>query len=374
MTRIAFYGPIKPPDHPIPSGDRLIAQNTIKALERAGFTVELASRFIAYSKRDSGEILKQRKEDALIEAERVIERLSASPPDLFLTYHPYCKAPDWIGPRVSKALNIPYVTLEAARTGQGFENGGDRWKSWREEAQAGIKCADLHLCFKPTDRAYLKELLKCEKTLADIAPFIDTTQPAGLTPLTLPSHWRPEVPVLITVGMMRAGKKVENFRLLAEALSGLQALTWNLVVVGGGPEEEVVGGFFKDFNADRLHFTGVVEPGTVLSAMAGADLFVWPGWKEPIGMVYLEAQNMGLPVAALKSMGVPLVVHHGETGLLANEDDIDGLSQNMATLISHPALRDDLGAAAAKSVKDRHSLQAAANRLNELLTPLVMPQ
>jgi len=70
---IAFFAPIKPPDHHIPSGDRLIAQNLIKAFELAGHDVELASRYICYSKRSNPEILTNRKKGALAEAEQLIE-------------------------------------------------------------------------------------------------------------------------------------------------------------------------------------------------------------------------------------------------------------------------------------------------------------
>jgi len=34
--RLAFYAPLKPPDHPVPSGDRRISRLLIQALERAG--------------------------------------------------------------------------------------------------------------------------------------------------------------------------------------------------------------------------------------------------------------------------------------------------------------------------------------------------
>ena len=44
---------------------------------------------------------------------------------------------------------------------------------------------------------------------------------------------------------------------------------------------------------------------------------MWPGYREPIGMVYLEAGAVGVPVVALASMGVPMVVRDGETGILA---------------------------------------------------------
>ncbi len=43
--KIAFYAPLKPPDHPIPSGDRRVAQLLMSALRHAGHEVRLVSRF-----------------------------------------------------------------------------------------------------------------------------------------------------------------------------------------------------------------------------------------------------------------------------------------------------------------------------------------
>ena len=375
MKRIAFYAPIKPPDHHIPSGDRLIGQNLMTALALAGFDPFVASSYIAYSKRPNADILAERKAGALKEAERLSEMMSAQRPDLWLTYHPYCKAPDWIGAHVSRELDIPYVTIEAARTGQGFEDGGDLWADWRKEAQAGLRQADCHLWFKPQDRDYLASLGVQETTLSQLAPFIDATPPANLPNVTLPTHWRADVPVLITTGMMRPGKKVVNFKILAEALAAVEGLPWNMIIVGGGPEEKAIRNLFVGLRDDRLHFTRQLPHEAVLAYMARADLFVWPGWREPIGMVYLEAQSMGLPVVALRDMGVPLVVHHGETGLLADFIDQDTapekLARQLSLMLSQPALRRDLGRAAQESVQTRHSLQAASQRLKAVLSDLM---
>lgn len=372
--RVAFYATIKPPDHPIPSGDRLIAKNLLRVMERAGFDAFLASRFIAYSKRPGAEILQQRKTEALAEADRLIAELKDDPPDLWLTYHPYCKAPDWIGARVTKALEIPYVTAEAARTGQGLENGGDLWRDWRKEAQEGIRGADLHLVLKPSDRAYLTDLLGGDERMISFPPFIDTTVPQPLPGVEQPVHWRDDVPEILTVGMMRPGKKFENFRILADALTPLQALPWTLTLIGGGPQEDAVKALFSRFSSERLSFTGGISREAVLAHMARADLFCWPGWREPIGMVYLEAQMLGLPVAAMADMGVPLVVEHGETGLLATANDPGevptDLTFHLETLLSHPKLRRDLGTRAKERVATHHSLEAAALRLKDVLAPL----
>src|SRR6202008_5084540 len=43
--RIAFYAPLKPPTHPVPSGDRRMARLLMAALARANHQVRLASRF-----------------------------------------------------------------------------------------------------------------------------------------------------------------------------------------------------------------------------------------------------------------------------------------------------------------------------------------
>ena len=43
--QIAFYAPLKPPDHPVPSGDRRVAQLLWQALQMGGHEPVLASRF-----------------------------------------------------------------------------------------------------------------------------------------------------------------------------------------------------------------------------------------------------------------------------------------------------------------------------------------
>ena len=363
---IAFYAPIKPPDHPIPSGDRVIAGNLIKALKLAGFKVELASRFIAYSKRSDLEILHARKIAALEEAADLISKYQALPvddrPNIWITYHPYCKAPDWIGPTVANALSIPYVTIEACKTGQ-----GDQWLPWREEAQAGIKLADLHLWFKPTDKTYLTDLLGSDDRLCSIPPFIDLDDKVDVEAAALPAKWDKKTPTLITVGMMRKGKKDHNFYLMAEILQDMQDTPWNMVIVGGGPEEEAIKQAFSNISPERLHWCGQVQAADVPRWMKASNIFIWPGWKEPIGMVYLEAAFSGLPTAAFNNMGVPLVVHHGETGLLAELDDISIFRQNLIKLLSDKPLRQLMGQNARRFVEQQRSTKAAVKRLKECL-------
>ncbi len=365
--KIAFYAPIKPPDHPIPSGDRLIAGNLIKAMRLAGNDVHLASRYIAYSKRSDVEILVARRQGALVEAAMLINKYQTMPkheqPELWVTYHPYCKAPDWIGPRIADALAIPYVTIEAARTGQ-----GDQWQEWRAEAQKGIRQANRNIWFKPTDRDYLTKLLGGNETLCHMPPFIDLAGRGKAAPAPLPLHWNTSTPVLITVGMMRKGKKDRNFFMLAEILEPMQQEPWNLIIVGGGPEEKAVKEAFSGISPERIHWSGEVNSDNVATWMRAAEIFVWPGWREPIGMVYLEAALQGLPSVAFDNMGVPLVVRHGETGLLAPLDDQDTYRKNLKDLLNDTERAANMGANASRFVEQRRSLEAAIPQLGKCLT------
>src|SRR5262245_57241878 len=108
--RVAFYAPLKPPSHAVPSGDRRVARLVMDALTGAGHEVELAARLRSLELH--GDVERQTRLAGIGGrlATRLTQRLMARPalqrPRAFLTYHLYYKAPDWIGPRVATRLGI----------------------------------------------------------------------------------------------------------------------------------------------------------------------------------------------------------------------------------------------------------------------------
>src|SRR5918992_973730 len=106
--RIAFYAPMKPPDDTVPSGDPRMARLLMGALAYAGHEVELASRF--RSRDGTGIWLRQDRLRHLggMLASRLVTRYRARAererPRAWFTYHLYYKAPDWLGPHVTRQL------------------------------------------------------------------------------------------------------------------------------------------------------------------------------------------------------------------------------------------------------------------------------
>ena len=369
-ARIAFYAPLKPPDDPAPSGDREIARLMMAALAAAGYDVELASRFISYQKRPDADIFRARQEAGRREAARLIElwRESDRRPQLWFTYHPYCKAPDWLGPAVATALSIPCASAEACRTHQGRDID---WLKGRATVQAAIRLTAVNFCLKPSDEAYLRSFLPDMRSVVPLRPFIDPDGWAVERPATGPAALFTHAgPIIIAVGMMRPGVKTASYRLLAESLSGLMDLPWNLVIIGDGPERKAVEAMFA-FAGDRVHFTGALPRSQVLGWMQVGDLLAWPGIGEAIGMVYLEAQALGLPIAACDTAGVANVVTDGVTGLLAPQATPAAFRDTLSVLLASEDKRRRLSAAGPGAIAAGHDIASAAATLKRAIDPLL---
>ncbi|MFV2091928.1 MAG: glycosyltransferase family 1 protein, partial [Hyphomicrobiales bacterium] len=113
--RIAFYAPLKAPDHSVPSGVRAMARLLIRALQAGGHEVTVASGLRRYAEHDTDQA--PIRAAAKSETDRLREAWKHAPhraPDLWFTYHLYYRAPDWIGPAMARHLDIPYVVAEAS--------------------------------------------------------------------------------------------------------------------------------------------------------------------------------------------------------------------------------------------------------------------
>jgi glycosyltransferase involved in cell wall biosynthesis/GT2 family glycosyltransferase len=91
-------------------------------------------------------------------------------------------------------------------------------------------------------------------------------------------------------------------------------------------------------------------PHATVMAMWRRSLFaVFPStWPEPLATVVHEAMSEGRPVIATRVGGHVDMVDDGETGLLVEPRDVDGLERAMRRLIEDEGLRERLGATAAE--------------------------
>jgi glycosyltransferase involved in cell wall biosynthesis len=376
MTRILFYAPLKPPTHPVPSGDRTMARLLMLALRQGGFEVTLASRLRARIA-DPLAILAQEtmRAQAWGIADRMIAKLAALPkrerPKAFFTYHLYYKAVDWIGPRVAAALAIPYLVAEASHAPK---RAAGAWAFNHAGAEAAIAAADAILCLNPSDKECLARIAD-RRRLVDLPPFLDLQSFAPVVPdraaarmaLAARHDLDPKRPWLLAVGMMREGDKLASYQVLAEALRRAKLTRPVLLVAGDGDARVEVQRAFRAAPC-TVRFLGALPPAKLIAPYAASDLLVWPAINEAFGMALLEAQACGLPVLAGASGGVPAIVADGKTGFLAPPGDAAKFAAGLKRALKSDLAK--LGKAARAKVARRHDLPAAAATLARTLARL----
>jgi glycosyltransferase involved in cell wall biosynthesis len=92
--------------------------------------------------------------------------------------------------------------------------------------------------------------------------------------------------------------------------------------------------------AARVHFVGARED--VPALMRASYLLAAPILQEEtFGNVLLEARYAGLPVVTFARGGLTELVAHGETGIVCDTPDLDGLLQGLRAFLDNPVRRAD---------------------------------
>lgn len=375
--RIAFYAPMKAPTDPHPSGERQMARLLWAALERAGYEVELASTFRSYD----GGGCSQRQQRLAALGGRLAERMTGRfcgkaaslRPALWFTYHLYHKAPDGLGPTVSRALGIPYVVAEASSAPR---QARGRWAAGYRAANEAIATADLVILLNRADRLCVAPLIADKSRLVDLPPFVDAAafrlaeRDRHRLALAKRLDLETDEPVLLTVAMMRHGDKLNSYRVLGRALSLIADRRWTLLVAGDGPARAEVERALAAVG-DRVRWLGRVATEALPAVYASADLYVWPAVNEAYGVALLEAQAAGVPVVAGRCGGVPDVVADGDTGRLVPVGDAPAFARAVARLLDDPASRLALAGRASLRAATRHDIASASSVLAVWLERLV---
>lgn len=374
--RIAFYAPLKSPGHVTPSGDRRVAGLLMEALGQAGHKVELVSTFRSYDAMGDPARQAALREEGIALGRRLAAQWRAGPavsrPALWFTYHTYYKAPDWLGPEASGALGIPYVIAEASHAAK---RAGSSWDIGHSGALEGIRRADLLLCPTHDDMEGLRAVAAEPGRVEWLPPFLDAApfraakgkRAAERARLAQLYRLDADAPWIAVVAMMRTGDKLASYRMLADALGRLQDLRWRLLVAGDGAARAEVEAALEAHIPGRTAYLGALGEAAVAGLNSAADLCVWPAVNEAYGMAMLEALAAGLPVVSCAARGVPDIVEHGRTGLLAPPANAPALAASVRELLLDQAKRARLGAAAAAFVAKERSLEAASAHLQQLL-------
>jgi len=104
-------------------------------------------------------------------------------------------------------------------------------------------------------------------------------------------------------------------------------------------------------------FTGQLADPFFEGVFSASDIICQPSrWQEAFGWVIGEAMAFRKPVVATRVGGIPEIVRDAVTGFLVERRNPADLSRRLIELASDPGLRNQMGAAGCKEVKERFSL------------------
>lgn len=374
--RIAFYAPMKPADHPVPSGDRQLARLFMQALAHSGHESEVVCHFVSRDGRGDRERQIRLRSLGEALAARLTQRLSARPigqrPEAWFTYHVYHKAPDWLGPTVAGNLGIPYFIAEASTAPK---RAGGPWDVGYVGANHAITKADAIFTLNSDDWECIDNLVGKNPYHKRIVPFVDSSpfRAAAARRDNIRAGyahqfgWPDNTPLLLAVGMMRPGAKRQSYHVLANSLSQLTDNIWRLLVVGDGPCRAEIEQEMETLIPGRATFLSELDEARLADAYAACDMLVWPAIDEAFGMALLEAQAAGLPIVAGKQRGVPDIVGPGVTGLLPPPNDATAFAAAVRRLLDDNELRLTLSRAAASRVQEQFDIPTAAAAIDRTI-------
>jgi glycosyltransferase involved in cell wall biosynthesis len=174
-----------------------------------------------------------------------------------------------------------------------------------------------------------------------------------------------EPTTLLFLGRLERAKGIYE---LLEAIAKLSASFPKIrLLVGGDGNMKNVEAHAKKLGVqDRITLLGWVQGSQKEDLLARATLFVLPSYNEGLPMGVLEAMAVGLPVVSTPVGGIPHAVEDGVEGFLISPGNVDALCAAIEKLLLSSLLRQQMGEAAARKVRNQFAPNKVVPKIEAL--------
>ncbi|MGB9952987.1 glycosyltransferase [Haloarcula marismortui] len=229
------------------------------------------------------------------------------------------------GQRLAGKLDIPFVASYHTPTSEYAEyvsfNGAVE-SAVRSSAESYERwfLGRADTVIAPSERAatHLRESIGLDTTVSVVPNGVDTTvfEPVDTTDFR-DRYDLPDGPIVGYTG--RHGYE----KCLADIITACEGLDVTVVLGGDGPARETLEATAEHSDVD-VRFLGFLDRAELPELYSTLDVFAFPSPVETQGLVALEANCCGTPVAAVDAGALSDTIEDGETGYSYDEGDIDG--------------------------------------------------
>lgn len=145
-----------------------------------------------------------------------------------------------------------------------------------------------------------------------------------------------------------------------------------LMIVGDGPEKMELQKLVRDLEiSDKIIFTGILRGEKLLEALQANDAFITASKSENMPMAILEAMAAGLPIIAVRALGIPETVKDNENGFLSAPDNQKEMAEKIIELAGNPKRMEKFSLASRRLTIDNYSQEKVAELLQNIYQKLL---
>jgi L-malate glycosyltransferase len=251
---------------------------------------------------------------------------------------------------LSIASPTPRPPLVAARRVD-FHLKGNSFSRWKYRQVSRFVCASNAI------RAMLLEDGIAADRVVTVHEGVDIDRVVAVEPLNVrEEYWFP--PHSLIVGNIAAlvPHKGQKYLVDAAALVVREFPEARFLILGEGELRAALEQQIKQHHLSQ-HVVLAGFRTDVLAVLKGLDLFVMSSVTEGLGTSLLDAMAAARPIVATRTGGIPEVVVHGETGLLAPPRDARGLAAAIVQMLRDAPGRARVAAAGFARVRERFSVE-----------------
>jgi colanic acid/amylovoran biosynthesis glycosyltransferase len=158
------------------------------------------------------------------------------------------------------------------------------------------------------------------------------------------------------------------------ALLAQQGVAFECDVIGDGPLRPALQQKIDAAGlGERVRLLGARKQEEVREALLRSSIFVLPsvvttrGDRDGIPVALMEAMAVGAPVVSTRVSGIPELVEHERTGLIAEPGNAQDLARQLSRLLADPDLGRKLAAAARTKVEQEFDVDIEAGKLRRAI-------
>lgn len=193
------------------------------------------------------------------------------------------------------------------------------------------------------------------------------------------SHELVAPPLILAIGSLYHAK---GFHVLVQACGLLRrrGVRFRCRIIGEGEERPNLERLIEEHQLQGLvELPGALTFDALRLQYRQATMLAMPSVPSKVGSdglptVLIEAMAQGIPVVATCYAGIPDLVRHDQTGLLAEPDNPDDLADCIQTCLSQSKMRMRLSAEGRTLVQQEYSLQVNSARLEGLFSQTISAQ